>query len=88
MVGMSKSIARAYAGEGIYAFTVCPGFTASEMVEEYLASRGGAKLLADIPLGRPATSQEIAEIVRWLAVDAPASATGAVLDANGASFVR
>ena len=88
MVGMTKSIARAYAGEGIYAYTVCPGFTASEMVEEYLASRGGAKLLADIPLGRPATAQEIAEIVRWLAVDAPASATGAVIDANGASFVR
>jgi NAD(P)-dependent dehydrogenase (short-subunit alcohol dehydrogenase family) len=88
MVGMTKSSARAYAGEGIYAFTVCPGFTASEMVEDYLASRGGPKLLADIPLGRPATTGEIAEIVRWLATDAPASSTGAVIDANGASFVR
>ncbi len=88
MVGMTKSIARAYAGEGIYAYTVCPGFTSSEMVEDYLASRGGPGLLADIPIGRPATTVEIAEIVRWLAVDAPPSATGAVIDANGASFVR
>ena len=88
MVGMTKSIARAYAGEGIYAFTVCPGFTASEMVEDYLASRGGAKLLTDIPLGRPAGADEVAETARWLAVDAPASATGAVIDVNGASFVR
>ncbi len=88
MVGMTKSIARAYAGEGIYAYTVCPGFTASEMVDDYLASRGGVGLLADIPLGRPAATAEIAEIVRWLAIDAPASATGAVIDANGASFVR
>ncbi len=88
MVGMTKSIARAYAGESIYAYTVCPGFTSSEMVEDYLASRGGPGLLADIPIGRPATTGEIAEVRRWLAVDAPPSATGSVIDANGASFVR
>jgi NAD(P)-dependent dehydrogenase (short-subunit alcohol dehydrogenase family) len=88
MVAMTKTIARAYAGESIYAYAVCPGFTASEMVEDYLASRGGAGLLADIPLGRPATADEVAETVRWLAASAPASATGAVLDVNGASYVR
>ena len=88
MVAMTKTIARAYAAEGIYAFTICPGFTVTGMVEDYVASRGGGSFLADIPLGRPATTGEIAEIARWLAVDAPASATGAVIDANGASFVR
>ncbi|HYN45742.1 MAG TPA: SDR family oxidoreductase [Allosphingosinicella sp.] len=88
MVAMTKTIARAYAAEGIYAFAVCPGFTASEMVDDYLASRGGTALLADIPIGRPATTQEVAETVRWLALDAPASATGSVIDVNGASFVR
>jgi 3-oxoacyl-[acyl-carrier protein] reductase len=88
MVGMTKSIARGYAAENILAFAICPGFTASDMVGEYLESRGGAKLLADIPLGRVATPEEIAEVIRWLACDAPASATGAVIDANGASYVR
>jgi NAD(P)-dependent dehydrogenase (short-subunit alcohol dehydrogenase family) len=88
MIAMTKTIARGYAAEGILAFAVCPGFTASEMVEDYLASRGGPGLLADIPLGRPATTQEIAEVIRWLACDAPASATGAIIDANGASYVR
>jgi len=88
MVGMTKTIARAYAGEGIYAFTVCPGFTVTGMVEEYIESRGGLASLGDLPIGRPATTDEIAETVRWLAVDAPASATGAVIDVNGASFVR
>jgi NAD(P)-dependent dehydrogenase (short-subunit alcohol dehydrogenase family) len=58
------------------------------MAEEYLESRGGEKLLADIPLGRVATPQEVAETVRWLSVDAPPSATGSVIDVNGASFVR
>jgi 3-oxoacyl-[acyl-carrier protein] reductase len=58
------------------------------MAEDYLESRGGDKLLADIPLGRVAGAEEVAETVRWLAVDAPASATGAVIDVNGASYVR
>jgi NAD(P)-dependent dehydrogenase (short-subunit alcohol dehydrogenase family) len=88
MIAMTKSIARGYAGEGIYAFAVCPGFTVTGMVDDYLASRGGGAFLKDIPLGRPAEPAEVAETVRWLAVDAPASATGAVIDVNGASFVR
>jgi NAD(P)-dependent dehydrogenase (short-subunit alcohol dehydrogenase family) len=58
------------------------------MADEYLESRGGDKLLADIPLGRVASTEEVAETVRWLALDAPPSATGAVIDVNGASYVR
>jgi NAD(P)-dependent dehydrogenase (short-subunit alcohol dehydrogenase family) len=88
MIGMTKSIARGYAGQGILAFAVCPGFTVSEMTEDYLTGRGGARILADIPLGRVATTDEVGETIRWLATDAPASATGAVIDVNGASYVR
>ena len=88
MIGMTKSIARGYASEGIYAFAVCPGFTVTGMVDEYIASRGGIAALGDLPIGRPATTDEIAETVRWLATEAPPSATGAVIDVNGASFVR
>ena len=88
MVAMSKTIARAYAGEGIYAFTVCPGFTVTGMVDDYIQSRGGLASLGDLPIGRPATTDEVAETVRWLALEAPPSATGAVIDVNGASFVR
>ena len=88
MVAMTKTIARGYARNGILAFAVCPGFTMTGMAEDYLASRGGDKLLADIPLGRVAMPDEVGEMVRWLAVAAPASMTGAVLDVNGASYVR
>jgi NAD(P)-dependent dehydrogenase (short-subunit alcohol dehydrogenase family) len=88
MIAMTKSIARGYASENILAFCVSPGFTVSEMTEEYLQGRGGEKILADIPLGRVATTDEIAETIRWLATEAPASATGANIDVNGASYVR
>lgn len=88
MVAMTKTIARGYAKDGILAFAICPGFTMTGMAEEYLASRGGEKLLADIPLGRVAMPDEVGEMARWCALDAPASMTGAVLDVNGASYVR
>ncbi len=88
MLGVTKTIARAYAADDIYAFAICPGFTMTGLVEEYLASRGGDKLLADIPLGRPAEPSEVAEMVAFCALKAPPSMTGAVLDVNGASYVR
>jgi NAD(P)-dependent dehydrogenase (short-subunit alcohol dehydrogenase family) len=88
IVGMTRTIARGYAAQGILCFAVAPGFTVSEMTEEYLSGRGGAAIVADIPLGRVATTDEVAETIRWLAVDAPASATGSVIDVNGASYVR
>lgn len=88
MVAMTKTIARAYAAEGIYAFAICPGFTMTGMAEDYVASRGGEKLLADIPLGRVAMPEEVAEMAAFCALQAPPSMTGAVLDVNGASYVR
>lgn len=88
LIGITKTIARAYAADGIYAFAVAPGFTVSEMTEEYLQGRGGAQIVADIPLGRVASTDEIAEVIRWLATEAPASATGSTIDVNGASYVR
>ncbi len=88
MIAMTKSIARGYARDGVLAFSIAPGFTMTGMAEEYLSSRGGEKLLADIPLGRVAGAAEVAETIRWLAIDAPPSLTGATLDINGASYVR
>jgi NAD(P)-dependent dehydrogenase (short-subunit alcohol dehydrogenase family) len=88
LVAVTKTIARGYAAENILAYAVTPGFTVTEMTAEYLASRGGEKILADIPLGRVASAAEVGETIRWLATDAPPSATGSVIDVNGASYVR
>jgi len=88
MVGMTKTIARGYAADNILAFAVAPGFTVSEMTEDYLAGRGGAAIIADIPLGRVTSTAEVAEAIRWLATEAPAASTGSVIDLNGASYVR
>ncbi len=58
------------------------------MASEYLERRGGEKLLAEIPLRRVNEPAEVANAVVYLALEAPAAMTGAVLDINGASYVR
>ena len=88
LIGVTKTIARGFAAEGIFAFAVTPGFTMTGMAEDYLSSRGGDKVVAEIPLGRVASPEEVANAVAYLALTAPPSMTGAVLDINGASFVR
>ena len=88
MLAMHKSIARGYADRGILSYAIAPGFTDTSMAGDYLASRGGDGLLADIPLGAVARPEEIGGMVVYCALDAPPSMTGATLDANGASYVR
>jgi NAD(P)-dependent dehydrogenase (short-subunit alcohol dehydrogenase family) len=88
MLALHKTIARAYAVDGILSFAIAPGFTDTAMADDYISSRGGPGLLADIPLGRVAEPEEIAAIAAFCALDAPPSMTGAVIDANGASYVR
>lgn len=88
MLAMHKSIARAYAAQGILSFAITPGFVDTAMAGDYLASRGGTGILADIPLGRVAEPEEIARIITFCALDAPPSMTGTTIDANGASYVR
>jgi NAD(P)-dependent dehydrogenase (short-subunit alcohol dehydrogenase family) len=89
LLGITKTIARGYARDGILAFAVSPGFTMTGMVEDYMASRNlSDSVLAEIPLGRVAEADEVAEAIRWLAIDAPPASTGSVIDVNGASYVR
>jgi hypothetical protein len=65
-----------------------PGFTMTGMAEEYLTSRGGDAILKEIPLGRVNSAEEVASAIFYLAIHAPPAMTGAVLDINGASYVR
>lgn len=53
-----------------------------------LRARGAPRLLAEVPLGRVASADEIASVAAFCALDAPPSMTGASIDVNGASFVR
>jgi NAD(P)-dependent dehydrogenase (short-subunit alcohol dehydrogenase family) len=81
----SQSLAKALAPRGVYVFVVAPGWVSTPRVAEAVQDKA---VLADQPLGRVATPDEVAHVVRFCALDAPASMTGAILDVNGASYLR
>lgn len=86
LVAMMKTIARGYAGAGVRAYTIAPGWIDTDMAPDDEAVR--ARAVAEIPLGRMAEPAEIARLTAFLASDACPSATGATFDVNGASYVR
>ncbi len=88
MLRLHKTIARAYCGQEHPELRSPRASPAPSMAGDYLRAAAAPALLADIPLGRVATPDEIATIAAFCALDAPPSMTGAVLDANGASYVR
>jgi len=87
LVNLTKSIARSRARDGIVAFSVAPGFIATDMAEGDLARRR-AEVEAEIPSGRVGTPEEVASIVAFLASGLGDYATGTTIDVNGASYVR
>jgi NAD(P)-dependent dehydrogenase (short-subunit alcohol dehydrogenase family) len=84
---MGQSLARAFAPEKIYVYTIAPGWVETEMAAS-VHGPGGAEILAQHPLGRIATPEEVADATAWLALDAPAAMTGCIIDLNGASYLR
>ena len=82
LVGMARSIARELGSRGITANVVAPGFIDTEMTAE-LPDERKAEVLAQIPLGRFAAPEEVAEVVAWLAGDAAGYVTGAVIPVDG-----
>ncbi|HYM28237.1 MAG TPA: SDR family oxidoreductase, partial [Steroidobacteraceae bacterium] len=81
----SQSLAKALAPKGVYVYVVAPGWVSTERVASHVTDPA---VLADQPLGRVATPDEVAQAVTFCALDAPASMTGAILDVNGASYLR
>jgi 3-oxoacyl-[acyl-carrier protein] reductase len=83
-----QSLAKALAPDNIHVFTIAPGWVATDMANAHLAGPNAAEILAQHPLGRVATPEEVADTVAWLALDAPMTMTGSIIDLNGASYLR
>jgi NAD(P)-dependent dehydrogenase (short-subunit alcohol dehydrogenase family) len=85
---LSQSMAKALAPRGVYVYCLAPGFVATDMAASVLAGAAGADILAQHPLGRIATAEEIARTAEFCALDAPPAMTGSIIDLNGASYLR
>ncbi len=85
---LGQSLAVALAPQGIAVASVAPGFVTTERLREQLSEERWAQVRAQSPYGRAATPEEVAAAVVWLASGEARWASGAVLDLNGASYLR
>jgi NAD(P)-dependent dehydrogenase (short-subunit alcohol dehydrogenase family) len=85
---MSQSLARRLAPHNIYVGVVAPGFVDTDMAARVLDGPQGDEIRAQSPLKRVARPEEIAQAVAFLAAEGSEWATGAVVDMNGASYLR
>jgi 3-oxoacyl-[acyl-carrier protein] reductase len=83
-----QSLARALAPHGIAVATVAPGFVDTDMAAGHLDGARGAEIRAQSPFHRVAEAEEIAAAVLYLASPEAEWASGAILDLNGASYLR
>lgn len=82
LVGLSRSIARELGSRSITANVIAPGFVETDMTGELTEERR-KEILAQVPLGRMASPEEVAGAATWLASDSAAYVTGAVIPVDG-----
>ena len=85
---MSQSLARRLAPHDIFVGVVAPGFVDTDLASRVLDGPTGDEIRSQSPLGRVATPEEVAFAVLFLAADGSEFSTGAIIDVNGASYLR
>jgi 3-oxoacyl-[acyl-carrier protein] reductase len=83
-----QSLAVSLAPHGIAVTSVAPGFIDTERVADRLSGAEGERIRAQSPFGRVATPEEVAAAVTYLASAGATWCSGAILDLNGASYLR
>lgn len=97
-VGFGKSLARDYGRQGVRTNIICPGWVATAMADEQmqvlvekhgLASVAEAYRLAtrDVPLGRPATPEEVSNVICFVASPEAAMMNGSIVTIDGGATV-
>jgi 3-oxoacyl-[acyl-carrier protein] reductase len=87
LLGLTKSLAKELGPKGIRVNAVAPGVTITEMAAEVMEGEVGRKRLAELPAGRFALPEEVADSVVFLLSDAAALFHGQTLCPNGGSHM-
>lgn len=85
---MSQSLAQKLAKHNIFIGVVAPGFVETDMTSEILSGPNGDEIRNQSPIGRVAKPEEVAQAVLFLAAEGSEYMTGAIIDVNGASYLR
>ena len=85
---LSQSLAKKLGKYNIMVNVVAPGFVDTDMASEFLTDDERIAIEKDSPLNRMAKAEEVADAIVFLASEKATFTTGAILDINGASYLR
>lgn len=85
---LTRSLAIEWAPEGVRVNCLAPGYIETDMTHAYLRSRFGDEVRAAIPLGRPGNADDLVAATIFLAGDAAAYVTGAIIAVDGGWTAR
>jgi NAD(P)-dependent dehydrogenase (short-subunit alcohol dehydrogenase family) len=83
IISVARSLAVDFAAGGVSVNAVAPGWVDTPMTAAYLAATTPEQLCRVNPLGRAGTAEEIATVIAFLVLDAPAFLTGATIVVDG-----
>lgn len=88
LVALTRSIARGFGDDGVKAFTLAPGFTRTDMAQDFIDRYGEEHARDGIVLGRLTEPSDVASFVTFLASGQADHATGTTIDVNAGSYVH
>lgn len=86
LINLTKSLARIYSKNGITSNAISPGLVDTEMIASELITLAGREKVKSIPIGRIATTKEIADVVAFLASEKASYITGQTINVNGGLY--
>jgi NAD(P)-dependent dehydrogenase (short-subunit alcohol dehydrogenase family) len=88
LVALTRSIARGFGGDGVKAFTIAPGFTRTDMAQDFIDEYGEEHATKDLALDQLTEPADVASVVVFLASGQADHATGTTIDVNAGSYVH
>ena len=88
VVALTKSVARGFGEDGIVAFAVAPGFTRTDMAQDFIDEYGEDYATHDLALTQLTEPEDVAPMIVFLASGHADHATGTSVDVNAGSYVH
>jgi NAD(P)-dependent dehydrogenase (short-subunit alcohol dehydrogenase family) len=88
LVALTKSLARGFGSDGVKAFSIAPGFTRTDMAQDFIDEYGEAHATADLALDELTEPEDVAPTAAFLLSGLADHATGTTVDVNAGSYVR
>jgi NAD(P)-dependent dehydrogenase (short-subunit alcohol dehydrogenase family) len=83
VIGLTKSVAREGAPDGVTVNVVLPGLTRTPTIENFMAQKFKDAIIRETPLGRMAEAEEVAKVIAFLASDDASYITAAAIPVSG-----